>query len=79
MKNLTDAAQIVEVLGGPQRVAEMTRAKNVKAVWNWHGYFAAFPPNTYAVMIRELKRRGYTAPPSLWKMRGFEKQTKRAA
>lgn len=79
LKKLTDAAQVVEVLGGPQEVAEMTRAKNVKTVWNWHGYFEEFPPNTYKVMIDGLRRRGYTAPAYLWKMKGFEKPTNRAA
>jgi hypothetical protein len=77
MKNLTDPVKIVEVLGGPQKVAEMTEAKNTKAVWNWHGYFEAFPPNTYAIMIEALERCGYTAPPYLWKMRGYERRAKK--
>lgn len=78
MKRLENAADVVEALGGPVRIAELTSA-NAKAVWNWHGYFLAFPPDTYVVMMRALKRRGYTAPPHLWKMRGFEQPKKRAA
>lgn len=78
MKRLSDPAKIVEVLGGPQEVAKLTHA-NLKAVWNWHGYFGLFPPNTYVKMIEELERLGYTAPPYLWKMKGFEKPAKRAA
>jgi len=78
MKHLTDPKEIVEVLGGPEKVREMTRAKNVKAVWNWHGYFDAFPPNTFKIMNDALKRRGYSAPAYLWKQKGFEKP-KRAA
>jgi hypothetical protein len=77
MKRLTDAAKIVEVLGGREKVAELTEATNVKAVWNWP-YFGVFPPNTYKVMTDELERLGYTAPPYLWKQKGFDKP-KRAA
>ena len=72
MKTLRKAARIVEVLGGPEKVAEMTRATNVKATWNWRGYFNAFPANTYAVMIQELEKLGYTASPRLWKQKGFD-------
>lgn len=72
MKKLTNAADIVDVLGGPKKVAALTEAKD-PAVWNWYGYFELFPPNTYAIMIKELEKRGYTAPPWLWKMRGFER------
>jgi hypothetical protein len=80
MKTLSNAAEIIEVLGGPHAVAALTRVKNVKVVWNWHGYFRAFPSNTYKVMIDELERLGYTASPALWRMKGFTKRTtKRAA
>lgn len=72
MKKLTTAAEIVEVLGGPEAVAKLTNA-TLEAVWNWHGYFEQFPANTYVLMTRALERRGYKAPPHLWKMRGFEK------
>ena len=78
VKKLTDPAEIVEVLGGPDEVAILTHAKNVKVVWNWYGYFGAFPPNVYKVMTDRLRKLGYTAPPYLWK--GFNKPAaKRAA
>lgn len=73
MKHLTDPVKIVEVLGGPQKVAEMTLAKSAKVVWNWYGYFGLFPADTHAVMTKELKKRGYAAPPYLWKQKGFER------
>ncbi|MBO4228161.1 hypothetical protein [Bradyrhizobium neotropicale] len=81
MKSLPSAASVFEALGGPHQVARLTGA-DIKAVRNWYGMFEAFPSDTYALMIRELKRRGYTASPSLWKMRGWVKpkqRTKRAA
>jgi hypothetical protein len=78
MKSLTKAAAVVEALGGPEKVAALTDA-NTSAVWNWFAYFEAFPANTYKIMIDALKRRGYTAPPHLWKMRGFEKRSKKHA
>jgi len=78
MRRLTSVTEVIDALGGDEKVAELTHAKP-KAVWNWHGYFEAFPSDTYAVMERELRRRGYSAPPHLWKMRGFEKPNKRAA
>jgi hypothetical protein len=77
MKKLTSAAEIVEVLGGKDAVAEMCKSTD-KAVWNWHGYFDCFPPRTYVVMVQKLEKLGYTAPPYLWKMTGFERP-KRAA
>jgi hypothetical protein len=78
LTNLTKAADIIEVLGGPDKLAELTEATD-PAVWNWLHSFEAFPANTYALMIKELAKRGYTAPPHLWKMRGFQKPSKRRA
>lgn len=77
MKKLTSAVQVVEALGGDQAVADLTYS-TPKAVWNWHGYFDAFPASAYRVMTDELEKLGYTAPPWLWKQRGFERP-KRAA
>jgi hypothetical protein len=77
MRKLSNASQVMEALGGPERVVKLTKSTR-QAVWNWYGYFEAFPPDTYVVMMRELARRGATAPPHLWKMRGYERP-KRAA
>lgn len=78
MKKLTKPTEIVEVLGGFEGVAALTEAKD-PAIWNWLNAFNAFPANTYFVMISALKRRGYTAPAYLWKMKGAEKPTTRKA
>lgn len=77
LTKITDPAKIVEVLGGREKVAELTLATNVKAVWNWP-YFGEFPPNTYKVMTDRLRRLGYTAPPYLWKQKGFERPERAA-
>jgi hypothetical protein len=39
-----------------------------QAVHNWE-YRGWMPPDTYVALQRELSRRKYTAPPSLWQMR----------
>lgn len=76
---ITDAAEIVEILGGVEEVAKLTGAQPGSVRWNWLNCYGAFPASTYVVMITELRKRGYDAPPWLWKMRGFEKPTKRPA
>ncbi|KRR21313.1 hypothetical protein CQ14_06600 [Bradyrhizobium lablabi] len=78
MKTISNVAEIVEVLGGIERVAALTEAKD-PAVWNWVYAFEAFPANTYFVLIEALKQRGYTAPPHLWKMRGIRLRKRAAA
>lgn len=80
LTTLTTISSIFEALGGLRGVAELTGA-GVKAVQNWFGRFEAFPSSTYRLMIDELERRGYTASPAFWKMRGWDtkRKTKRAA
>ena len=79
LTTLTTIASIFEALDGLKGVAALTGA-DTKAVQNWSGLFEAFPSNTYRLMIDELERRGYTASPAFWKMRGWVKRkTKRAA
>jgi hypothetical protein len=73
MKKLRTANQVIDRLGGLNRVADMT-ATDLKSAYNWPR-FGAFPSSTYVLMMRALNRRGYTAPASLWRM----KEAKRAA
>jgi hypothetical protein len=73
MKRLRTANQVIERLGGLDRIAELT-ATDLKSAYNWPR-FGAFPSSTYVVMMRALNRRGFTAPASLWRMR----EGKRAA
>jgi hypothetical protein len=77
MKRLNSAREVIEALGGRDAVMEMTGATG-KAVWNWAGYFNAFPADCYKLMIDKLARKNLTAAPYLWRQRGFEKP-KRAA
>jgi hypothetical protein len=77
METLTNAAEVSEALGGPEGIARLTGAKRT-TIWNWIGYFKAFPPRTYVVMIQELERRGYTASPHLWKMLKLKKRNRAA-
>lgn len=76
MKRLRTAQQVIDRLGGLNRIAEMT-ATDLKSAYNWPR-FEAFPSSTYVVMNRALNRRGYTAPASLWGMR-MPARSKRAA
>jgi hypothetical protein len=73
MKKLRTANQVIERLGGLDRVAELTLTEK-KSAYNWPR-FGTFPSSTYKAMTDALKRRGYTAPGSLWKQR----EGKRAA
>jgi hypothetical protein len=70
MKNLRTAAKVVEALG-LELVCDLTRA-NAKQAWHWYGRAGTFPPRTYVVLTRALRRRGYRAPDSLWKMTGSD-------
>jgi hypothetical protein len=73
---------VLNALGGVSAVAELTgdfygsaskegprkfkhEAYPTVHYWKQTG---AFPPKTYVLLIRALEERGYTAPPSLWKM-----------
>jgi hypothetical protein len=59
--------EIIDFLGGNQAVAEMLGTHH-KAVANWR-YFEFFPANTYLAIKKVLRRRGRSAPDSLWAMR----------
>ena len=66
MKRLRTADQVIERLGGLERVAALTETK-MKSAYNFPR-FGAFPSRTFDAMTKALKRRGYTAPASLWGM-----------
>jgi hypothetical protein len=67
MDELRTTVEVIEELGGNQKVADLTGSTN-KAVWNWRG-FETFPSNTYVAITEALQSRGKTAPPSLWAMK----------
>ncbi|QOZ68856.1 hypothetical protein [Bradyrhizobium arachidis] len=69
MKHLTTAREVVEHLGGLERVCELTQAKS-KTAYNWPTRAKSFPASTYVVMQRALRRRNASAPAHLWNQRG---------
>lgn len=69
LRRLSTAAQVVDCLGGLPKVCEIVDA-NYKQAFNWSGRSGTFPASTYFLMQRALARRGATAPPHLWNMRG---------
>lgn len=71
MRKLKTAKEVVNVLGGLQRVADLTQA-DIRAAENWPTRFGRFPADTYCVMQRALRRRRAYAPARLWRMRGFQ-------
>lgn len=71
MKYLRTPDQVVEAIG-LETVCELTGA-NAKQAWNWYGRAGMFPANTYVVLTRALRRRGYTAPANLWNMKGIDR------
>ena len=66
MKTLKNNAEVILALGGITRTAELT-GRSYHAAANWGTWSETFPPDTYLVMTTELTRRGYTAPPALWR------------
>lgn len=63
---LETPAQVIDALGGPAKVAEITGRK-YSAAWNWKGS-KALPANTYLLLKSALAERGLQAPASLWRM-----------
>jgi hypothetical protein len=72
MKRLRTVQEVVDALGGLNGVCELTDA-NLKQAWHWVGRAGQFPANTYVIMQRSLKARGFEAPARLWNMKGVEK------
>ena len=66
MRVLKTTPKIFEELGGISAVAELTDSAYT-AAHNWKAW-NKFPPRTYVLILAALKRRGATAPPSLWGM-----------
>jgi hypothetical protein len=68
MKKLATTIEVIDQLGGNMEVANMIESTHHKAVANWR-YFGIFPANTYLVLKKELRKRGYNAPDQLWNMK----------
>lgn len=63
---LETTAAVIDALGGPVKVAEITGRKYT-AAWNWTKA-ETFPSNTYLALQAALAATGKAAPPSLWGM-----------
>ncbi len=70
-RKLTSIDEVVAALGGVQAVLSMTGRRYSSAISNWKDR-GGFPPTTYLVMSEALKRKGASAPPSLWGMETAE-------
>jgi DNA-binding phage protein len=73
MRNLTSAREVITVLGGIPAVAKKAQA-DVKSVYRWID-LNAFPARNFDQMIKALKKKGCTAPASMWGQIGAEKKT----
>lgn len=65
-ERLTTTKEVIAALGGLNSVAEIT-GSSYKAVSNWGG-FDTFPARHFLVMTAALRKRGKSAPASLWNM-----------
>lgn len=63
-RKLETKADVMKALGGISGLAELTGG-SYKATENW-SRARTFPARYHALMSWALKRRGYSAPPSLW-------------
>ncbi len=66
MTTLYTADEVMDMLGGTNAVAALTKRKPTAAS-NWRK-FGRFPANTYLVMRDALAEDGFDAPASLWGM-----------
>ncbi|MBO4221996.1 hypothetical protein [Bradyrhizobium neotropicale] len=65
MRTLWSFNEVVEVLGGPARVARLAGGNNVAAVGVWRRR-NQFPTKYYFVMRAALEDLGFQAPIELW-------------
>ena len=68
LRELTTTADVIEALDRVGSVAVLT-GRTTNAVHNWKAS-GKFPANTFVVMQEALRRKGCTAPTSLWTMVG---------
>jgi hypothetical protein len=66
-KNLQTIDEVIEELGGPQAVMDLTKreSNSVVPVWRHRG---KFPGYTYPALQNALKAKGASAPDELWKL-----------
>jgi hypothetical protein len=63
-KTLTTVREVLAIVGEDRaRKIAGAKARTAPGTWAWR---RKFPADTYLAFAAELKRLGYTAPPSLW-------------
>lgn len=67
MTKLENTVDIIDYLGGNDRVANML-GTTAKAVANWR-YSGMFPASTYVALRKALRRARANAPDALWAMK----------
>ncbi len=68
MAKLTTVTQVIAALDGEEAVAKLLgykSSRNTIGHWEKQG---SLPSKTYLVLTTELKKRGKSAPISLWRM-----------
>ena len=66
LRLLTTLPAVIKELDGLSGVAQLT-GKKAQHVWNWKDK-GKFPPSTFLIMRDELNRKGFDAPPELWRI-----------
>jgi DNA-binding transcriptional regulator YdaS (Cro superfamily) len=64
MQELQSVSAVIDALGGPSALA-LRVGLTQQAVSQWRAR-DSIPADKYLLLQAELKRRGLTAPPSLW-------------
>lgn len=64
-EELRTIEEVIDKLGGPSGVAEITGVKHTSAISNWKR-IGKFPAKTHPVMMRALRERSLVAPEELW-------------
>jgi hypothetical protein len=70
MRRLSTVDQVIDALGGMDRVLELT-GTNSKQTWNWQRRTGQFPAQWHDAMTKALRKRRCTAPPRLWNQKEF--------
>lgn len=66
MRELQTADDVIDALGGTASTARLTGRKS-QHVSNWRAS-GRLPADTFLSLRAALEKRGYTAPPALWRM-----------
>ncbi len=67
--------EVIDALGGTSAVGRLL-SRRPQAVHNWRGRMRGkFPPETFLILMEELRRNGYSAPSALWGLQPPRRRT----